>query len=222
MYQHATLALACAFAGHAAAQSQVTFRTQFEDMGSGQFRMTAAPSAGEYEAFLADFLGLYRLSDNPLFTASHVESVNPLFIDTNPVSHPSLDDTGNFGEIGDTVNFNPLATGGTHDIATGGDYIDAQLGHQRVQMEIAQVDVETNVFRQEFGPVQTSQRNLLGSNVETYSFSWIALNAWEPWLFEHDGSGLTGEFDITLSVVPAPSGGVLLALGGLVAMRRRR
>lgn len=70
----------------------------------------------------------------------------------------ALDDAGNFGEIGDAVQFNPLATGGTKDIATGGDYIDAQLQAQKDTFEVAQVDIEQNVFRQDFGPVQTNSR----------------------------------------------------------------
>jgi len=65
-----------------------------------------------------------------------------------------LDDAANFGGLGDAVTFNPLATGGTHDIATGGEYIDQQLAAQKQQFETAQVDVDVMNFKQDFGQVQ--------------------------------------------------------------------
>jgi len=65
-----------------------------------------------------------------------------------------LDDAVNFGGIGDAVAFNPLATGGTHDIATGGQYIDNQLENQRNNFETAHVDVDVINFKQDFGQVQ--------------------------------------------------------------------
>jgi len=70
----------------------------------------------------------------------------------------NLDDVGNFGGVGDDVRFNPLATGGTHDVASGGQYIDQQLDKQRNNQEIAQVDVDTTVFRQDYGQVQVNKR----------------------------------------------------------------
>jgi len=70
----------------------------------------------------------------------------------------NLDDAGNFGGIGDDVRFNPLATGGTHDIASGGQYIDQQLNNQKNNNEIAQVDVDTTVYRQDYGQVQANKR----------------------------------------------------------------
>jgi hypothetical protein len=69
-----------------------------------------------------------------------------------------LDDAANFGGIGDAVAFNPLATGGTHDIATGGQYIDSQLDHQKQNFETAHVDVDVINFKQDFGQVQAVKR----------------------------------------------------------------
>jgi len=34
-----------------------------------------------------------------------------------------IDDLDNFGGVGDEITFNPLATGGAHDITTGGEFM---------------------------------------------------------------------------------------------------
>jgi len=70
----------------------------------------------------------------------------------------NMDDFGNFGGVGDEVMFNPLATGGAADIATGGDYVDAQMSDARAaNTQNATVDVNKEVFKQSFGPVQAQR-----------------------------------------------------------------
>jgi len=70
-----------------------------------------------------------------------------------------LDAADNFGGIGDNLTFNPIATAGTQDIATGGDYIDKQLAKQQKHAEFAQVDVEKEVWRQDFGQVKAEKHS---------------------------------------------------------------
>jgi hypothetical protein len=68
-----------------------------------------------------------------------------------------LDNMENFGGLGDNINFNPIATAGTQDIATGGEYIDKQLAKQQKHTEFAQVDVDKEVWRQDFGQVKADR-----------------------------------------------------------------
>jgi hypothetical protein len=68
-----------------------------------------------------------------------------------------LDNAENFGALGDNINFNPIATGGTQDVATGGEYIDKQLAKQQKHAEFAQVDVDKEVWRQDFGQVKADR-----------------------------------------------------------------
>jgi len=69
-----------------------------------------------------------------------------------------LDNPDNFGGVGDAVAFNPLATGGTHDIASGGQYVDRQIDKQKQNFETAHVDVDAINFKQDFGQVQAVKR----------------------------------------------------------------
>jgi len=69
------------------------------------------------------------------------------------------EDHNAFGGLGEDVRFNPLATGGTSDIATGGQFVDKQLNVQKDNFEVAQVDVGQEVFRQDFGQVQPNQHH---------------------------------------------------------------
>jgi len=68
-----------------------------------------------------------------------------------------LDNFENFGALGDNINFNPIATAGTQDVATGGEYIDKQLAKQQKHAEFAQVDVDKEVWRQDFGQVKADR-----------------------------------------------------------------
>jgi hypothetical protein len=68
-----------------------------------------------------------------------------------------LDNLENFGGLGDNINFNPIATAGTQDVATGGEYIDKQLAKQQKNAEFAQVDVDKEVWRQDFGQVKADR-----------------------------------------------------------------
>jgi hypothetical protein len=70
-----------------------------------------------------------------------------------------LDNLDNFGALGDNVTFNPIATAGTQDVATGGEYIDKQLAKQQKNAEFAQVDVDKEVWRQDFGQVKADRHN---------------------------------------------------------------
>jgi hypothetical protein len=70
-----------------------------------------------------------------------------------------LDNLDNFGALGDNITFNPIATAGTQDVATGGDYIDKQLAKQQKHAEFAQVDVDKEVWRQDFGQVKADRRS---------------------------------------------------------------
>jgi len=73
------------------------------------------------------------------------------------VNAEELDNMENFGALGDNITFNPIATAGTQDIATGGEYIDKQLAKQQKNTEFAQVDVDKEVWRQDFGQVKADR-----------------------------------------------------------------
>ena len=67
------------------------------------------------------------------------------------------DDVGHYGTVGDHVNANPLATGDAFEIPKGDVAIDHQLAIEKMNFEQATVEVEHNVFKQDFGPVKAER-----------------------------------------------------------------
>ena len=47
----------------------------------------------------------------------------------------ALDETASFSDIGDAVQFNPFATSGIQDIASGGHYVQKRLDAQRQDLK---------------------------------------------------------------------------------------
>ena len=186
----------------------------------GSYTLEGQVDVDAYRAGFADLLRNYApWFDRADQIASGITSTDALRIRTGPEDISDLDAIDEFGGVGDDVNFNPLATGGTQDIATGGDFIDKQLNQQRDNFEIASVDVETNVFRQEFGPVQSNRREGID---ETFSFDFVALNPWDLSWLTTDAEGFTQEVTISIGTVPAPASSLILGALGIAAARRRR
>lgn len=174
-----------------------------------------------FRAYFADVLRQYeRYASVADELAAGIEAVSPFTLKPR-----TIDEMENgFGGDLDTggVGFNPLATGGTQDIATGGDYIDKQLGSQEHSIEVAQVDIERNVFKQEFGPVQT--RRLASpppggdAGLEWYSFEFLGLDTTQPF---PSADFFSQNLSTRLGVVPEPSAALLAAIGLLSAAWRR-
>lgn len=130
-----------------------------------------------------------------------ITDVGPIYI---------VGDAQGFSELIQNVQFNPLATGGTQDIATGGDYIDQQLGAPNHIFEIANVEVENEVFRQEFGPVQSNRRlSAVGdtSTGEWYEFRFRIAGEAMPF---PSAEVFAGNPTARLSVVPEPASAALV------------
>ena len=70
------------------------------------------------------------------------------------------DDVGDFGIVGDNVRANPLATGDAFEIPKGDAIIDHALAVDKANFEVASPDVEHNIFKEDFGPVQPERHNL--------------------------------------------------------------
>lgn len=207
-----------------AASADVSFRTQLQAEADGTYTMTSGPALEDFRVLLEDILGMYaHTAGNATQTAAHMEGFSPFVI--NPVPVQNNQGFSNFGSIGTDVRFNPLATGGTHDIATGGDYIEPQLNGQQIQFELAAVDDEKFQHREAYGQVQhQSKQRLSGGGLltEDFGMTWLGLNGWDPEVFVVDGNGLTQEYDVTISIVPTPGAGLLLGVSVLAGSRRRR
>lgn len=181
-----------------------------------------SPPIDDLNAFRGYFADVLRLYDKyaPIADelAAGIESVGSLRL-----SPTSGEQENGFGADLDTgaIGFNPLATGGTTDIATGGDFIDKQLGSQKNNFEMAQVDVEKNVFKQEFGPVQGNRRMAPPGGdpgLEWYSFTFRAVDPTAPFPQQ---AFFASDLRTTLSVVPEP-GAFVLTLLSLARVSRRR
>lgn len=87
--------------------------------------------------------------------------LNEELLEQRKQEHGGLDDEGvhEFGQLGEDVQFNPLATGGTTDIATGGQFVDKQLNQQKQGNDIVREPVAQEVFRQDFGQVKPNQHH---------------------------------------------------------------
>jgi len=189
------------------------FETQYE-LQDGALVATNLGDTESYRAFLADVFELYEpLRGKKL--AEQMEAQRKHQIRTSGT-------IGEFGEMGDDVQFNPLATGGTVDIPSGGGLIDIDTPGGMIAMEISTTGVEPNVFRQDFGPVQTNQRVRLAANPSEFSFTWLALRPWDTDLLDVDASGRTQTLEVRLFVVPAPSATGAFLVGYACASPRRR
>ncbi len=199
--------------------ADLVYETRFELQTDGSLVTLTLPSVDAYRVFWEDAIELYeplRVHKRKFAEAMEQQREQELHRGENP------DGIGNFGGVGDDVAFNPLATGGTAEIATGGEFIDQQLSGAGIVMEIARVDVDNEVFRQEFGPVRVTKRESFGGP-DIFTFEWQALHAWDTTLLDTDSFGLTDELRITWSVVPAPGvPAVGIATVSLLGARRRR
>lgn len=213
-----TIMLCAAVVACAHAQAQTIYTGSFS-VQNDTLVATGESDTEAMSAFLSALLPLYEpWTQTGAEIGSALASSGPLTITTAAIA----DAPDNFGEIGDNVNFNPLGTGGTADIATGGDYIDAQLQAQKDTFSVEFIDPETEeiVFKQEFGPVRSTTR--LRGGGSSFEISWLALLPWENSLFETDENGLTPAYRLDFNVVPAPAAATVLGLCGLTAVRRRR
>lgn len=186
-----------------------------------QDNLFISPPVEDLDAFRDYFRGVLKGYDQYQARADELAAG---IVHVGPITL-RMDDLGNFGEIGNNVTFNPLATGGTQDIATGGDYIDRQLRSDKNSFEIAQVDIEKNVFRQDFGPVQTNQRvSASGGGSgdpmgDMFEFRFLPAGPAMPFppaeLFANNPTA-------TLSITPEPASIALLAMLLPACCRRRR
>ena len=173
-----------------------------------------SPDIQDLDSFRDYFAGVFRLYDqyepHADRWAAGIEAVGPISLRSQQ---------GEFGSLGVDVGFNPLATGGTQDIATGGDYIDKQVGSPNHTFEVAHVDVERNVFRQDFGPVQTNQRTLFqGGNLEWYTFNFLPTSA-NPF---PSSNVFNDNPTASLSSIPEPASTGVLMIGLMSFWLRRK
>merc|ERR1712218_161777 len=79
------------------------------------------------------------------------------------------DDVGEFGVVGDIVQANPMATGAAFEINKEDVAVNTKLQFEKMNFEVATVQVEKNVFKQDFGPVQAEKNRLQFENVKSNS-----------------------------------------------------
>lgn len=218
-----TAIAACIAATLAATHSAGAFTISGQwsyDPASSTYTLPSTPSPADFEQFLLQALPSYPGASNILagLTGDAIVAVDSLTFRV----YDSPDGTGTFGELGGDVQFNPLATGGTADISTGGQFVDKQLNQQKEQFEVAQQDVENHVFKQQFGQVQSNKHKKAGGTLESIFISFRGPITLPPGALDVDASNLTQPFDATLSVVPtAPTAALLIPGAALLARRRR-
>lgn len=217
----AVVVSACSGAAGAATTFEL-YRGTLQEQG-GRLVATGEFNTEGMVAYFTEVFGLYEpwAGERAAQLANGIVSFDSFSID----NQTQIDDTGNFGGIGDSVTFNPLATGGTADIETGGllDLIGDSPTHKIEIVDIEQIsaDVDPIVFRQEFGPVKATR---LEGNSDAFEFFFGARNPWDTELLNTDGSSFTRELSITFTVdqVPAPTTAAAALVAGSVLVRRRR
>ncbi|QDT68908.1 hypothetical protein MalM25_18340 [Planctomycetes bacterium MalM25] len=153
--------------------------------------------------------------------AAGIEAVSPFMLKPRTIDEMENGFGGDLDAGG--IGFNPLATGGTQDIATGGDFIDKQLGAPAHTIEAFPTASGGPVFKQEFGQVQGKR---LASpppggdpGLEWYSFEFLGLEAGQPF----PGRNFSSQNLTTrLGVVPEPSAALLAAMGAILLVRPSR
>lgn len=214
-----TLCVACLSLGLAAPMQALQIVGDWTRDGNAY----VSPPATDLPAFRDYFADVLRLYDRYAAVADElaagIEAVGPWRL-----SPTSGEVEQGFGADLDATNvgFNPLATGGTAAIASGGEFVDPQLGTEKNKFEIAEVDVEKNVFRQDFGPVQAERRLAPppggDPNLEWYSFTFRAEDLSQPFPAP---AFFTPSLRASFAVVPEPGAFALATLAAVASSRRR-
>ncbi|MFG0258203.1 MAG: PEP-CTERM sorting domain-containing protein [Phycisphaerales bacterium JB043] len=210
------IAVAALATTHASAAMHTFYQGRLHLEADGSYTLESAIDLNAYRLGFADLIRNYAQWE------ARADQIASGITASSNFSLFTTDPVGGFGGIGDDVTFNPLATGGTHDISTGGAYIDKQLNQQKSNFEIASVDVEENIFKEEFGQVQAEKHNFRSLADEVFAFEFLATQPWDLSWLTVDGSGFTQEVTLSFGAVPTPSTALVLGLGALGATRRRR
>lgn len=203
-------AILVAFSARTAKAFSITCTWQQQSTG---FSASSPPASADVEQFLADAFPLFGLDASAAAVNGHISSVSAVRLAPFQLNGKN--------RIGLSFDFTYT---GDADITTAG-YIDKQLAKQQKHAEFAQVDVDKEVWRQDFGQMKADRRSelllpsLTGPVDMTVTFAddFISL----PPGFVAGAGGLTPPLNMTFAVVPEPASISVLLLGTCLLFRRR-
>ncbi len=190
------------------------------DPATSTFTLPGTPSPAEFEQYLLQAFPLYDGGD-----ALAAALTGDAIIAVNALTYRVYDDGfgGTLGELGVDITFNPIATGGTQSLSTGGDYLDRTIGSQK-DNELATDEVggaSVSIY-ESFGKGGATKRGSARDNFDDIFISFLGPVSLSPGALDVDANNLTHSFETTIAVVPgAPTGALLLPAATLLARRRR-